>query len=161
MAPIPGCHCPPFASPFCGFSHWKELGFFFQWWLDPKSPKDAKGSPRAPLGFGLFWVFFKVLTTKSFHLLGKQCRGSHKTANPGNSNSPNSAPCKPRLLSVPRTAAAPGESERRWSSTQNSPAKQQNKPRHYTWQGISREVEYSMKNINPKIKPSTNPATQG
>lgn len=75
-------YCPPSASPSCGFSQWKELGDFSSGGLTQKTPGDAKGRPRVPLGFGLLWVFVKVLTAKPFHLLGKEHMVSHKTANP-------------------------------------------------------------------------------
>lgn len=156
-------HCPPFARQFCGFSQWKELGDFSSGGLTQKTPGDAKGRPRVPLGFGLFWVFFKVLTAKSFHLLGKQHMVSHKTANPclwefkcsqHCSLQAKAFPLFPELLllqeSRKRGEAAPKipllNSEINIGTTPDKDL--------LLWEGRSREVAYSMRNNIQNLNPA-------
>lgn len=76
------CIVLPLPAHLVGFPSGKNWGDFSSGGLTQKTPGDAKGRPRVPLGFGLLWVFFKVLTAKPFHLLGKEHMVSHKTANP-------------------------------------------------------------------------------
>lgn len=142
----------------------ERIGGFFQWWLDPKSPKRCQRQTQSPTWvWFFFWVFFSKCWQQNPFICWESSTWApikQQTHDPGNQSAPNAAPWSQGLSSVPRTAAAPGESQKRWSSTQTSPINSKintdttpGKDLHL-WEGGSQKVAHSMRNNIQNLNPA-------